>query len=507
MFDLNALWSAVALLSQAWEPWAVIVPGLLIGLIAGAIPAFSTSLAMVIFLPLIVYMDFLTAMLFLTSVFTGGGFATAIPSILINIPGSSSAVATAFDGYPMARKGLHNEALGLALMASVVGMLGSYLVLFVLIEQIAAAVLMLGPPEMLVIGIWGLTLIAMLRGHNTMRGLLAGALGILIGTVGMSAYGDSRGTLGIDALIDGFPVIPALIGAFAASELFNLANNRYIVSNESLRTVSYRKVVDGMRQAFRYPAVLFRGSLIGLIIGAVPGVGASLANLVSYGDAQRRQRDRSSMGKGNPVGVVAAEAANSSSEGGSMATLLALGIPGGAATAVLLGAFAMHDITGGPRFMMDNKDVVYAIVLANLVQGVLLIPLGLVFVRYAGGIVKVPLRILVPSVLAMSVIGAYAYTTNMWGPITLFGFGVLGWIMRRFDYPVAALVVGLLLGHMVEGEMLRSYQISGGYLDYFLGRPVFLVFLLLLVVSLCWPLLQSLRGRNGDGTLKLDQNT
>lgn len=492
--DFGAIGDAFGLLGSSPMAWAVVIPGLLIGLIAGAIPGFSVSLAMAIFLPMTLYMDFLSAMLFLTSVFTGGGFGTAIPSILINIPGSGAAVATAFDGYPMTRQGRHNEALGLALMASAVAMLLSYLILFLLIDQISKAVLALGPLEMLIIAVWGLTLIATLRGRNIGRGLLAGTVGVLLGTIGLNAFGAVRGTMDVPELIDGFPVVPALIGMFAAAELFNLGRKDFLVEDESRRNVSLADIASGMGQVRKYPVTVVRGGLIGLIIGAVPGVGAAVANLVSYGETRRRSRDPDSFGKGNPHGVVAAESANSSSEGGSLATLLALGIPGGAGTAVMLGAFSMHNITGGPRFLLEHKDIVYAIILANFVQGILLIGIGLIFCRYAGALVKVPLRFLVPAVLALTVLGAYCYTTNIWGPITVFLFAVLGWVMKRYDYPVAATVIGLLLGRLVEGELLRSYQISGGEWSFILERPIAMGFAALLIVSLSIPAIRQLRG-------------
>src|SRR5690606_28703082 len=208
----------------------------------------------------------------------------------------------------------------------------------------------------------------------------AGVLGLLLGTVGFSPRGDVRGTMGFDILLDGIPDAPALLGLFAASELFNLVRSDFIVEDAAARRVSLRGILRGVRETFRYPGTLLRGSLIGVVIGAVPGVGSSVSNLLAYSEARRTAADPESYGKGNPRGLVAAESANSSSEGGSMATLLALGIPGGGATAIMLGAFAMHNITGGPRFMADHKDLVYAIIFANLAQVLILMVVGLAFI-------------------------------------------------------------------------------------------------------------------------------
>ncbi|HEY9536216.1 MAG TPA: tripartite tricarboxylate transporter permease [Kiloniellaceae bacterium] len=488
MIDFPALADALSLLSTSWEPWLVVIPGLIIGLVFGCIPGLQTSMAMAVFLPATLSMDFLTAMLFLTSIFTGGQFGGGVSAILMNIPGTSSAVATTFDGFPMARQGRHNEALGVALMASTVGTVFGYVILLILIKPLSTAVLKLGPTEMFVVILWGLTLIATLRGENVTRGLLSGVMGLLIGTIGMSPNGVLRGTLGSPYLIDGVPVIPAMIGMFAASELFALVGKSHLVDSAmSTRGVSLRKILTGFRLALDSPGTLIRGGLIGTLIGAIPGVGSSVSNLVSYSETKRASRNPESFGKGNPQGVAASESANSSSEGGSMVSLFALGIPGGGGTAVLLAAFTMHNITGGPRFLRDHGDVVYAVILANFVQGALLLLVGLFILQLLAAIVKVPLRYLIPMVFVMAAFGAFGLTGNLSGPATVLVFAILGWAMRRYDYSIPAAVIGLLLGSMAEGELLRSIQISGGRFEYLLGRPITLVLLVLLILSLWLP--------------------
>lgn len=494
MIDIAAVFGAADVLSNNWAAWAVIVPGLLIGLIGGAIPGISVSMAMAIFLPMTLYMDFLSSILFLTSIFTGASFGGSIPAVLMNIPGTSSAVATTFDGYPMAQSGRHNEALGVALLASCVGAIMGYVLLFMLIEPLSHVVLKLGPVEMLLVALWGLALIATFHGGHMSRGLMSGVIGVLIGTIGMNDAGFVRGTMNIPTLLDGVPTIPAMMGLFVASQLFGLGDREYLVKDEAARKMSFALIWKGVRMALRYPKVLCHGTLLGIGIGAIPGVGASVANLISYAQARRGDKDQTSFGKGNPKGVVAAESANSSSEGGSMATLLALGIPGGGGTAILLAAFAMHNVLGGPKFLADNKDVVYAIIFGNFVQSVLLLIVGLGFIHVASGIVKVPLRILVPSVMSLAIFGSFAIAGNMAGPVTLFVFSILGWLMTRYGYSVPAMVVGLLLGRMVEAEALRTYQLSAGDLGYFLERPIALGMIVLLALSLALPALTRRRG-------------
>jgi putative tricarboxylic transport membrane protein len=483
MIDFHALVGSIHLLSSSWEPWLVVIPGLLIGLFFHAVPGLTTSMAIALFLPVIPYMSFLSALVFMTAMYTGSLFGVAIPAILLNIPGSPAAVATTFDGFPLAQQGRHDEALGYALTASIVGQALSYIVLLILVVPISQAVIKLGPPELAILALWGLTLIASLRGRYVFRGLLAGIFGLLIGTIGFSARGNIRGTMGIEVLLDGVPVVPAIIGLFAASELFNLATRDYIIGDMTGRQVSIRRILHGVAKTFSYPGVLLRGSVIGLAIGMVPG-GHAVANLLSYSEAKRTAKDPSQFGHGDPRGVIAAESANASSECGSMATLLSLGIPTGGATAIMLTAFDMNNITGGPQFMSEHKDLVYAVILANLIQVVVLFFVGLGFVFVASYVIKVPLRMLIGMVLSLSVIGAYLLSSSMAGPVTIFVFAVIGWTLRHFEYPVAATVVGLLLARMTEGAMLRTYQMSGGDPTYLLHRPIALVLLVLLIFSL-----------------------
>ena len=484
MIDTNSFLAAVDMLFSTGTPWLIVIPGILIGLVFGAIPGLQISMAMAIFLPMTLYMDFMQAMLFLTAIFTGGSFGGAIPAILMNIPGTSTCIATAFDGYPMSRRGEHNLALGVALGASCSGVIIGYSILLVLIEPISELVLKVGPAEMAVVILWGITLIGGLSSGSLVKGIISGLVGLLLGTIGYGEAGVTRGTFGSDHLLDGVPVIPAMIGMFAASELFNLVRKDYLVEDSTKRRVSARQILAGFRSVISHPVVILRGSLVGVFVGAIPGVGSSVSNLLSYTVTKRRDKDPDSFGAGNPTGVVASEAANSTSEAGSMATLLALGIPGGGATAVMLGAFAMHNITGGPQFIREETDVVYAVIIANFGQAFLLIALGLMFIPLLANVIKVPMNYLVPSVLALAVFGAFGLTGDLSGPVTVLVFSLIGWIFKRFDYSVPAAVIGILLGAMAEDSLIYSWQISGGQWSYLLERPMAMIILALLVLSL-----------------------
>ena len=484
MLDSSAVAAAIELLTSSAGAWLYLLPGLIIGLVFGSMPGISITMAMAIFLPLTLYMDLLPAIIFLTAIYTGAGFGGSVPAVLMNIPGTSSAVATTFDGYPMARAGRHNEALGVALASSVFGTLSAYILLLFLVVPVAAVVLKMGPLEMFFVAVWGLLLLGSLAGKSVSRGLLAGVFGVLLGTIGMNTAGYVRGTMGVSWLLDGAPVIPAMMGLLAASQLLNLINTNYLIADEADRKISMRSIIGGMRLAFTYPTIVLRGASIGVIIGAIPGVGSSISNLISYAETKRNAPDADTFGTGNPKGIIAAESANSSSEGGAMATMFALGIPGGGATAILLAAFAMHNIIGGPQFIAQNTDMVYAIIFSNFVQAVCLLLVGLFFVYLAATIVRVPMRFLIPSVLVVSTFGAYTITNSLAGPITLFAFSLIGWAMLRYQYPVAAAVVGLLLGRLLEQNLIRTWQISGGEIGYLWERPGALLIFGLMIASI-----------------------
>lgn len=488
--DWEAVGASFSLLSSDWHVWFWILPGLIVGLVSGALPGVGSAVAISVLLPVTYSMDFLSAVVFLTAIFTGSGFGASVPAILINVPGSPAATATCFDGYPMAKMGKHNEALGVALFTSAIATAFSYALLFLFIQPASAAVLKLGPTEMLLVVVWGLILIATLTGQSMLRGLVSGGLGILISTIGFSLTGAPRGTFGLPQLYEGVSVIAAMVGLFGGAEMLRISSQNFIVENAEHRKLTPSRIFYGFKLALKSPAILLQGSIIGAVIGIVPGVGSSVANLVSYERTRLTSADRSSFGKGNPHGVIAAESANSSSEGGSMATLLALGIPGSGGTALLLGAFSIHGVAAGPRYFTENKDVVYAIILNNIVQTFLLILVGALIINICASLVRVSNKILVPAVLSIAMVGSYSVTNSMAGPITFILFSGLGWMMRRYGYSLPAMVIGMFLGANVESEAVRSLQISAGKITYILDRPVSMILLLLIIIPFLWPMVK-----------------
>ena len=490
MLDMTAMYDGLSLLLSTPPAWIVAPLGIFIGLVFGAVPGLSVPIAMAVFLPLTLYMGFLESILFMTAIFTGGSFGCAIPAILMNVPGTSAAVATCFDGYPMARQGLHNRALGIALAASTIGSAFGYVMLFAILEPLSGFVLKMGAPELFMVALTGVLLIALVAAGHFWKAVLAGCLGILMALIGMSSAGVERGTFGSIYLLDGIDPNAAIIGIFAASELFQLIKSDYIVKDANARRVSIREIFEGMLFIRKTPRTVVTGSVIGAGLGIIPGIGSSIANIVSYTFAKQLSKDPQTYGKGNPNGVVAAESASSSSEGGSMVGLLALGIPSSAATAIMLSAFSMHNITGGPRFIADQKDVVYAIIAGNFIQAFMLMLIGLFFIRITVYLVRVPLAWLLPPIVVCTVLGSYALSNSLNGPVTLLVFSVLGVLMKRYGYSVVAVVIGLLLGLMMEGNLVRTWQLGGSSLWPIVERPISLgIIALILVVGLLTALL------------------
>ena len=328
--------------------------GIFLGVIFGALPGLNAGIGIALMLPVTYTLSPLVSLVFLTSIYTGGVFGGSITAILLNVPGSPASVATTLDGNPMARSGEANEALGLALASSALGGLLGMIFLVLVLKPLAIFALRFGPAEIFLLVIFALTSIASLSEQNLLKGLAAGCFGLLLGTIGMSAAGTARFTFGNVYLLDGIPIIPALIGFLAVSELLAQLEKPDTSLPEAGR-LDFSKILSGCLMAPKKFFALFRSSVIGIVIGAIPGVGATVGSLLSYDFARRTSKHPHTFGQGEPVGVVAAEAANNASEGGALATMLALGIPGGAATAILIGALTIQGIVPGPRLIIEHQ--------------------------------------------------------------------------------------------------------------------------------------------------------
>lgn len=496
MFDLGSIAAGAALLTD-WQVLFVLLAGLLFGIVTGAIPGFSTPLAISVMLPLTFAMSPIVAIVFLTAVYAGGNFGASISAILLNIPGSPQAIMTGLDGFPMTRQGRAYEALGTSVAASATGNLVGSFFLILVMPIIVVFALKFGPPEMFLVGALGLTIIATLD-KSFLKAAIAGLFGVLISTTGMSSTGAIRGTFGYFELMDGISIIPALIGLIGFSELFSMLQKSHVADPQAVASATsgsaWSQLRLGYRRAFAYPATLLRSCGLGVIIGALPGAGATIASVVSYNEAKRASATPEQFGKGAPEGLVSAESANNASEGGALALMLALGIPGGLATAVLIGALMLQGLIPGPRLFMERPDLVYGVMLAQFLTSACLLGLGLLVSFWAARIVRIPTKILIPVIAVFSIAGTYAVHLLMFDVVLMAVFAVLGIVLRRFDYPLIAVVLGIVLGPILDAELLRTYQTFGGLsLSIFLDRPVSLVLLALLGFSVLTGVLRLVR--------------
>lgn len=476
-----------------WQVPALAFVGVFWGIVFGAIPGLSGTVAMAVLLPFTASLDPLLALVLLLAVYTGSMWGGAIPAILLNAPGSPAAIVTTLDGYPMSRMGRGAEALGLSIMASVLGGLIGVSTLFVVIFPLAQFTLRFGPAEMFMVAVFGLTIVASLAGRNFFKGLLAGGFGMLIGLIGLSHTGTAIATFGRLELIDGIPLIPALIGLVAFSELFLLLDQEHISAEQARSQSAVRAVLRGCAAAARFPKDIVRSGLIGVGVGALPVAGGTVASIISYNEARRSSADPERFGTGEPRGVVAAEAANNASEGGAIATMLALGIPGSSGTAVLLGAMIMQGWVPGPRLFTENADVLYGALIAEFLDMIALFLLGVLVAAVGSRVVSIPNRMLIPAIAVLTILGAYVVRGSVFDAWLLVVFGVFGLLLRKAGYPPISIVLGMILGPLANDELIRIYQAFPEGIWIVFQRPISLALLVLTVLLSLWPVVRTRR--------------
>jgi len=487
MIEWSAFFQGAELL-LFWQVPLVMLAGVFFGILCGAIPGFSSSMAVAVLISVTYSMDPLVAMVFLASTYVGAIYGGSITAILLNAPGTPGAAATAFDGYEMTKKGKANEALGLALGSSCVGGTISYFLLLLAMYPIAAFAVKFGSSEMFLLAIFGLTIIGSLRSESFSKTLLAGLFGVFISTVGTAPTGGMRATFGIPWLMDGIPVIPSIIGFFAFSELFYMINKEFVTEDRETKR-DIKEIIKGTLKPFRYPKNLIRSSLIGTFIGAVPAAGATVASFVSYNYAKQGSKNPSSFGKGNPEGVIACETSNNASTGGALTTMFALGIPGSGTTAMMLGALMLHGLQPGPRLFMYQMPLVYAIIIALFLSQIVMYVMGVGFSYSLSGILKVSTKILVPTIAVLCTVGSFALRNSLFDVGLMFTFGIIGWIMKENEYPTIAVVLGIILGPIADSELIRTaIRFRGDFLIFF-KRPISIGLIIATVLMVLIPYL------------------
>jgi putative tricarboxylic transport membrane protein len=467
--------------------------GTVVGLLFGVIPGLGGPTALALLIPLTFGVDTTSAMFF------AGGIMAAVPAggsvtaILLNTPGTAPNAATVYDGYPMTKTGKAGTALGAAAAASSIGGLLGISILFLILPIARHVILSFAAPEFFMLGVLGLCAIAASSEGKLIRGLLASAFGLMLAFVGYdNVGGEVRFTLGIDYLWDGVPLVPALIGLFAIAQILSLSLAGGSIA-ENPGAVRVNRVGDGIVAVFKnFPTVL-RGSAIGAVIGSVPGVGGTVAAFLAYSVTAQMSDEPETFGKGNVKGVIAPEAANNAREGGALIPTLAFGIPGSAEMAVFLGLLVLHGLQPGPSLLIHHLDVIASLLLSIALASVMASIICIAVARKLALITLVDVHWLVPVILAVSTVGAYALRSNLYDAVVAVGFGFVGYLMIRFDYPRLPLVIALFLGEVVEVNFRQTMMISGGDWTIFFSRGLSLFLFLLILLSLSVPLLRHVR--------------
>lgn len=466
--------------------------GVLLGLCFGIIPGLGGTTALALLIPITYTMESLDAMYLAGGVMGATSFGGSITAILLNTPGTAPNAATTFDGYPMAQQGRAGQAIGASATASAMGGVLGLFTLILFIPLAKEIVLLFGPVEFLLLTVLGLVAIAVSSRGKLLRGLIAGGFGLMFAFVGVDTIsGATRFTLDTDYLWDGIPLVPTLTGLFAISQMIELALKGGSVVSSNTTIASISGIWQGAAAVFKHWTVMVRGSVIGTIIGAIPGLGGTVASFIAYTSTVQSSRDPSSFGKGNIVGVIAPESANNAKDGGSLIPTVAFGIPGSAETAVFLGILVLHGIEPGPSLLLQNEREIYGLIVALTLSAVGASVIGLLTARWLVRITFVNVNILVPLVVTISLTGVYVLQGKPGDVLLALIMGIFGYLMIRFDYPRLTLVIALVLGETAERSFHQSLMISDNNLvGLIMERPQAIILVLATLLTLMLPALR-----------------
>jgi putative tricarboxylic transport membrane protein len=448
----------------------MLVGGVFIGLMAGATPGISGTMMVILLLPVTFFLEPDAAFILLAAVYCSAVFSGSISAILFRTPGAPEAVATTLDGYEMTKKGRAAEALGISIFSSAVGGLIGTIILILAAPLLASFALRFGPAEYFALAIVGLSVVAVLGSRNMLKAFIAGMLGLLLATIGIDPMsGVPRFTFGIGPLMGGIELVAVLIGLFAISEVLRRVMEDHTVREKLGRVTSS---LPNLQMIKRLSTTIARSSLIGTFIGILPGIGATTAALVSYSEAVRWSKQPEKFGKGLEEGVSAPEAANNAAANGAMVPLLSLGIPGSATTAVLLGAFILHGIQPGPLLFLQEPLLVYTLFVALFLSNFLILFMAKPFIMGFAYIVRIPYSVLGPLILLLCILGVFGIRNNLLDVWVALFFGVVGYVLEKYGFPLAPIILGLVLGGMAENELRRALIMSGGSWSIILESPI-----------------------------------
>lgn len=479
--------------------------GVTLGTIIGALPGLSATMAVAILVPFTFAMSPASGLIALGAIYTGAIYGGAFAAILVNTPGTPSSIATTFDGYPMAKRGDGGLAVTLATIASVFGGLVGALILILLAPPLANVALAFGPTEYFWLAIFGLTLISALSVGNTLKGLIGACIGLLLSTIGVAVVGgDVRYTMNTQILLGGIDITSALIGLYCIPVVIDLVASRapHLSVLEDKRGF---RLVEALRISWASKFNMVRSSLIGTVVGILPGAGGSIAGLIAYSEARRSSGHPERYGTGEPNGVIATEASNNATVGGGFIPTLVLGIPGTPPDAIILGALLVQGLKIGPSLFNEQGGVVYTFMFGLLIATVLMLPVGLLLGRYAyKSIVRIPKSLLVPTVAFLTILGSFAIHSNPHDMQMMLVLGVLAWILQRYGFAPSPIVLGLVLGQIAEQGFVQSYMIGNATNSLgamFFGRPISMAIIAFALLTLFYPLLTSLFSRRRKAPL------
>ena len=469
--------------------------GVTVGIIFGSIPGLSASMAVALFLPLTFGMVPSMGMNLLVAVYIGGISGGLISAILLNMPGTASSIATCFDGHPMAMKGEAGKALGLGIVFSFLGSVFSFIILTFCAPMLADIALKFTPAENFGITFFALTMVAILSSGNMVKGVLAGMLGLIFTLVGMSPIdGTPRFIFGNSNLMAGFDTLPTLIGIFAISEILVTAET---INHGKVETIKMKPIKGfGFSWAefiYQIPNAI-RSALIGTGIGILPGIGGSTSGMLAYVTAKNMSKYPEKFGKGCPDGIVATETANNATIGGAMIPLLVLGIPGDGVTAMMLGGFLIHGLSAGPLLFVKNGDVVYGIFAACMVCSLFMLIIEFVGIRGFVQLLKIPKHILMPLILVLCCVGAYATNNRIFDVQSIILFGMVGYLFHKFKLPTTPFVLCFLIGSMLETYLRRGIMLYKSFGAFF-TRPIFCVFFFVSIIIVIWSVYKEMKAK------------
>ncbi len=479
------------------QAMTVLLIGTLAGMIIGALPGLSSTMGVALVIPITFSMSPESSLILLGAVYVSSVYGGSVTAILLRTPGTDASIATALDGYPLAAAGRGAEALGMATIASLVGGVFSVVVLIAIAPPLSKVALAFGPQEYTILAIFGMVTIVGVVSENPLNGIIAAFAGLFLATVGLDNFtGGQRYTLGMRELFDGVPLLPALIGLFSVSQAISLSLPRSggILEDDGALAAKGRDLPAwlDLRRCFR---TMMKSSVIGSIVGILPGAGTSIAAFISYNEARRTSKNPENFGKGELEGVAASESANNAVTGGTLIPTLTLGIPGNAVTAVFIGGLTIHGMIPGPKLFTDFADVTYTLIFSLFVANILFGVIGLFAGKYIVHVTRVPGGILGPMIMTFSVIGTYALRNNMFDVGLALAFGFTGFFMERWRYPAAPFVIALILGPILEVNFRRSMQISNWDMTTFFTRPLSLVLIALVAAAIIYPVMQRRKSR------------